>query len=172
MHPRILFLTGYMGAGKTTTGELLAGLLDCQFIDLDRKIEEREKCSVNEIFDTRGEHHFREVERQTLESAVSGGEVVIATGGGCAIFNDNMEWMNEKGITIYLRCHPGTLFHRLAPEKMKRPLLKNLTDIELMKHISSQLEIRRSFYEKARLEVNAEFDPKTVAASIIQLLEQ
>jgi len=167
-----IFLTGYMGSGKTTTGEITAGLLGYAFVDLDKEIEKLEGCPVHEIFETKGEPIFRLIERRALMEAAASDNIVIATGGGCPAFENNMQWMNENGTTVYLRCHPGVLFHRLAPEKKGRPLLSRLSDLELMGYISAHLEERGPVYEKAIIKVNAEQTPDQVAKAIMEQLRR
>lgn len=165
-----IFLTGYMGAGKTTTGKITAGLLGYAFIDLDREIEQLEGCPVHVIFESRGEPYFRRVEQEALIETGASKNIVVATGGGCPTFEKNMQWMNENGTTVYLCCHPGVLFHRLAPAKKERPLLSKLSDIDLMGYISAHLEERGPVYETAMIKVNAEQDSVQVAKSIMEHL--
>lgn len=165
-----IFITGYMGSGKTTTGEIVAGLLGYAFIDLDKKIGQLQGCPIHEIFETRGESFFRQIEREALMETAAYGKIVVATGGGCPAFENNMQWMNENGTTVYLRCHPGVLFHRLAPAKKERPLLSKLSDIDLMGYISAHLEERGPVYETAMIKVNAEQDSVQVAKSIMEHL--
>jgi shikimate kinase len=81
---------------------------------------------------------------------------VISTGGGTACFNDNMSKMKESGITIYIRMSAGSLFHRLAQSKTKRPLLDGLTDTKLMDYVSNTLLEREHFYMQADLIVKGE----------------
>ena len=166
-----IFLTGYMGAGKTTTGKIVADVMGYTFIDLDEEIEHLQGCRLSEIFETRGESFFRHLERDTLMGTAASRRIVVATGGGCPAYENNMQWMNENGTTIYLRCHPGVLFHRLAPEKKARPLLSRLSDIELMGYISTHLEERVPAYEKAMIKVNAEEAPEQVAQAIMEKLK-
>ena len=74
---------------------------------------------------------------------------MIATGGGTPCFFDNMKWINENGTSVYLQLHAGSLYHRIAPSKEKRPLIKELSDIDLMDFIMTQLATRERFYKQA-----------------------
>ncbi len=162
----ILFLLGYMGAGKTTTGRLLAKQLKWDFIDLDTLIEERNKKSIPEIFQESGEAAFRKSEQEALYSIIGLKKVIIATGGGCASYADNIKWMNEHGTTIYLKCRPGILFHRIAPEKKQRPMLAGKEDVDIMEFILEHLRQRLPYYVQAHHTVSAEETPEKTAAAI------
>ena len=89
-----IILIGYMGAGKTTIGKLLASNLNCEFYDLDWYIESRFHKSIPEIFAERGEDGFRQIEHSMLQEVVGFEDAVIAVGGGTPCFFDNMEIMN------------------------------------------------------------------------------
>lgn len=151
-----IFLTGYMGAGKTTLGKLLARKLDVAFIDLDWYIEERFHKTVGELFKERGEQGFRELERNMLREVGAIEDVVISTGGGAPCFFDNMDFMNQNGTTVFLEVHPDVLFKRLRIAKQQRPILQNKTDEELIDFIVGALDARRPFYSQAQLIFNAD----------------
>ena len=102
-----IFLTGYMGAGKTTLGKAFARELNIPFIDLDWYIEERFHKSIRELFIERGEASFRELERTMLHEVAEFENVIISTGGGTPCFFDNMEYMNDNGQTVFLDVHPS-----------------------------------------------------------------
>jgi len=137
-----------MGSGKSTAGKKLASLLDYTFIDLDKMIENETDRTVPEWFGI-GEDKFREVESLVLRQTADFKKSVIATGGGTPCFHDNMQWMNENGISVYIKMSPGGLFHRLIYSKGNRPLLANKSDVELMEFISDSLKEREYFYSQA-----------------------
>ena len=151
-----IFLTGYMGAGKTTLGKALARKLNVPFVDLDWYIEERFHKTVGDLFKERGEQGFRELERNMLHEVGAFEDVVISTGGGAPCFFDNMEFMNAQGTTVFLDVHPDVLFRRLRIAKQQRPILQNKTDEELKAFIVQALEGRLSFYTQAKLIFNAD----------------
>ncbi|MFN8153331.1 MAG: shikimate kinase [Bacteroidia bacterium] len=169
-HPPV-FLTGYMGAGKTTIGRLLAKETDAAFIDLDDLIEERNNLAIPVIFELYGEDHFRNLEREALHSLKDKENLIVATGGGCPSFFDNIEWMNRHGITVYLRCHPGKIFHRIAPEKQKRPLIAGMDDVDIMEFILESIKKRLPFYVQSRITVNADNEPDQVLHELLQKLD-
>ena len=145
-----IFLTGYMGAGKTTLGKALARELHVPFIDLDWYIEERFHKAVGELFTERGESGFRELEKSMLHEVGEFEDVVISTGGGAPCFFDNMEYMNRVGTTVFLDVDPKVLFRRLRVAKQQRPILQGKEDDELFDFIIQALEKRSSFYRQAK----------------------
>ena len=151
-----IFLTGYMGAGKTTLGKALARELHIPFIDLDWYIEERFHKTVGELFSERGEASFRELEKNMLHEVGEFEDVVISTGGGAPCFFDNMEFMNASGTTVYLKVSVEELAKRLELCKHTRPVLKGRSGEELKAFIAESLEKRNPFYTKASITFDAE----------------
>lgn len=149
-----IFLIGYMGVGKTTLGKGLADSLNLSFVDLDLFTQSRYQKSINQLFDEFGEEGFREIESKILKEVSDFEDVVISTGGGAPCFYDNMEIMNERGKTIYLKADAGMLAKRLEQCKDKRPLLRDKTEEELYTFVSSNIEKRESFYLKAHYVYN------------------
>lgn len=173
MNPTVqrIFLVGFMGAGKTTIGKELAKKLKFKFVDLDDLVQSSTKKSISTIFEKEGEIAFRIHEQQALLKLADINNLVIATGGGCATYENNMSWMNEHGYTIYLYAHPGVLFHRLAKNKDGRPLIENLSDLELMKFIDETIEIRHVYYNQALHKENASQTVSEIVSSIISKLK-
>jgi Shikimate kinase len=151
-----IFLIGYMGAGKTTLGKAFAREMNLSFVDQDWYIEERFHKTVQEIFAERGEQGFRELERQMLHEIAEFENVVISTGGGAPCFYDNMEFMNQKGETVFLNVAPDVLFSRLKIASQNRPILRGKTNEELKAFIAKALEKRAPFYSKAKYIFNAD----------------
>jgi shikimate kinase len=144
-----IFLIGYMGAGKTTLGKLLAKDLGVEFIDLDWYIEARFHKTVSEIFAERGEAGFREMERNMLHEVGAFDNVIISAGGGTPCFFDNMDFMNANGQTVFLDASIDILFSRLRVAKQQRPILRDKSDEELKAFIGKALDGRMPFYSKA-----------------------
>lgn len=151
-----IFLIGYMGAGKTTLGKAFAREMNLSFVDQDWYIEERFHKTVQEIFAERGEQGFRELERQMLHEIAEFENVVISTGGGAPCFFDNMDFMNQKGETVFLNVAPEVLFSRLKLASQNRPILRGKTNEELKAFIAKTLEKRAPFYSKAKYIFNAD----------------
>ncbi|MHB1324255.1 MAG: 3-dehydroquinate synthase [Coriobacteriia bacterium] len=117
-----VFLTGFMGAGKSAVGRALAAMLDRSFVDLDREIEARERTDIPSIFRERGETGFREAEHATLEGLVHRGPAVVATGGGAVLRHDNQALLKKHGVVIHLSVSPEVAMARLGDTR-DRPLL-------------------------------------------------
>jgi shikimate kinase len=123
MFNSVVFLVGPMGAGKSTIGRLLAAELDLPFLDSDRVIEERTGADIPWIFDVEGEQGFRDREAAVLaELAVEKG-VVLATGGGIVLRDENRRCMQKSGPVFYLTASIDQLVERTSKDK-KRPLLQ------------------------------------------------
>jgi shikimate kinase len=144
-----IILIGYMGSGKTTVGKALAKEIGLPFYDLDWYIENRMRRKVSQIFADSGEEGFRQIERNMLHEVAEFEDVVISCGGGTPCFFDNVDYMNQQGQVVYLRCEPEVLKGHLLMGKGDRPLLKGKSPEELIDFIRQQLELREPFYSKA-----------------------
>ena len=117
-----IFLVGMMGAGKTTVGRTLARRLKLRFIDSDHEIEVRCGVKIPVIFEIEGEAGFRSREAQALAELTVLEGIVLATGGGAVLREDNRRLLGARGIVIYLRATPEHLFERVRQDR-NRPLL-------------------------------------------------
>lgn len=151
-----IFLIGYMGAGKTTVGKILAKQMGLSFIDLDCFIENRYQRTVGQLFKEKGEDAFRLIERNLLREVALFEDVLISTGGGAPCFYDNIGFMNEVGTTVYLKVSVEELAKRLEICKHTRPLLKDKTKKELQEFISETLQKRTDCYMQASVIFDAE----------------
>ena len=147
---KTVFLIGYMGCGKTTLGEPLARLLGWRFVDLDVFIEEKCGMTAKEVFMKHGEAHFRQLEREALnEVAATGGDVIVACGGGTPLQPGNMELMNRVGITVWLRTSVERITSRLVlPEQRSE---------EIKESVKKGLKARNKFYKKAQLQFDSTY---------------
>ena len=150
-----IFLLGYMGSGKTTNGKKLAGHLRYSFLDMDTEIEKEQGMTIALIFETRGEEFFRSLEHELLLKIFKMDNLVISTGGGLPCFGNNLELINENGVSVYLKLTPEMLASRLKFSGKTRPLIKNLPEIELLNFVCLQLEKREPWYVKATITCNA-----------------
>jgi len=165
-----IFITGFAGCGKSTYGRFLADWLQMAFIDLDDKIIELEQRSINEIFsESNGEALFRNIESQHLKKIIQSFEhFVMATGGGTPCYHNNMELMNSAGTTIFLDVSKSVLQERLLQCGTNRPLIKDLTDVELKQYIDETLLFRLPFYSQCKIRVCPE---KISISKLLQILE-
>ena len=155
-HCHRIILIGYMGAGKTTVGKALAAELGLRFYDLDWYIESRRRKTVAQLFAELGEEGFRRIERNMLHEVAEFEGVLISCGGGTPCFYDNMQYINQQGLTLYLKASPEVLYKHLKMGKSVRPLLLNKTPEEVQRFISEHLQAREQFYTRAQftLDVN------------------
>jgi shikimate kinase len=148
-HFRRIYIIGFMGSGKTTTGKKLAASLQWAFIDLDREIEAASGKTISEIFSESGEEYFRKIESDQLQNLDIKEDTVISVGGGTPCFSGNMHFMNKTGIVVYLRMTPDQLRSRLSPDPDKRPLLKDINESDRYRYISEKLSEREIYYNMA-----------------------
>ena len=153
-----IYLTGFMGSGKTTVGRILAQQIGCEFIDLDQEIERLTGKTIPEIFETSGEEQFRKWETECLQ-AIRQDTAVVATGGGC--FSHNQEWMLQHGKVIYLQVQFETLTQRIGADA-SRPLWRNA---EIL------FRERQEHYLMAHWTLDADKPPEEVVSEIIALLK-
>ena len=152
-----IFLIGFMGSGKTYWGRLLSQKLGLPFFDLDEQIVNAENQSINEIFESRGEEYFRLKEKEILHIITeSHNAFIMSCGGGAPCYFNNIEYMNQAGITVWINASADTIFDRLVKERSHRPLLKNLSDDELKSFIKKKFADRRIFYEQAGVSIEDE----------------
>jgi len=146
-----VYLIGYMGSGKSTMGRWIAGAMNWNFIDLDHYIENKYHKTIPQIFEEDGEAHFRKIESICLKEVSDIENIIIGAGGGTPCFFDNMELMNQTGLSIYLHLTPQVVFDRLMTSKNKRPLIEGKSGEELLQFISEKLEERELYYNKAQV---------------------
>lgn len=151
-----IFLVGFMASGKTSKGKKLARKLGVDFIDLDAQIEQQEHKSIATIFTEKGEDFFRKLEAEAVRAIPERTKAVIALGGGTPCFLNNMEVINNKGTSVYLKRSAARILGRLRQNKDKRPLVANLEDAELKVFIAESLEKRQPYYEKAAIHLDAD----------------
>ena len=168
-----IFLTGFMGSGKSTIGPILANVLGWNFYDLDKLIEQEVGDSVDNIFATHGETFFRTKESEVLKKTGNTGKMVLALGGGTLNDNQNIEFIKKNGVSVYLKSCPDEIFRRLK-FKIDRPLLKSkdglpLSPFETKKKISELLEKREPTYLSA--DIVFQVDNITVGKTVDDLVK-
>ncbi|SHK70481.1 shikimate kinase [Rhodothermus profundi] len=159
--PTRIYLTGFMGCGKSTIGPLLARRLGYTFLDLDALIVQQAGCSIPEIFAAGGEAAFRTLERKALRQTAMMDAYVIATGGGTLVSDDNLAWALRNGRVVYLQVSVDELVRRLAPRAAGRPLLQDrygrpLRGAALRRRIATLLARRVPWYQRAHHVVAAD----------------
>jgi shikimate kinase len=158
MRKDIVYLTGFMGSGKSTIGPILANTIGYDFLDIDRTIEVTASKTIMEIFASNGEGYFRELEKRIIHQISSTHGRVVSLGGGTVTKPENLNIIKASGVLVYLKAEPEEIFHRLK-FKADRPLLKGteamkLENGELLHRIVRLMEEREPFYNQADIIVN------------------
>lgn len=150
-----IFLLGMPASGKSTFGKALAKQLNYPFLDLDRMIIEAENSSIPQIFERFGENYFREAERQALLRVLDFPKGIIATGGGTPCFFDNLQIINQNGLSIFLNVPiPDLAQHILADAPSSRPLFASQNLDEIMKKLDEIYTKRIFYYQKSKLRLD------------------
>ncbi len=151
---RKVYIIGFMGSGKSTTGRKLASLLGWSFIDLDRAIENKTGKKIPLIFEQDGEEYFRHMESEVLRDLLTVSDTVVSTGGGTPCHSNNMDHMLSSGLTVYLRLTPLQLRSRLVHSGTERPLIKGLDNEAVLGFIVDKLAERDPYYNQAEIVID------------------
>jgi len=167
-----IVLLGYMASGKSSIGKELSKHLKMNFIDLDDYIIEKEKETITEIFNQKGEIYFRNIENKYLKEILSKqDDFILSLGGGTPCYANNMELINEKAtISIYLQGNVSTVVERLISEKAKRPIIASLNDDKIPEFVAKHLFERRFYYEQAKIIIKIDAKTKTEIVNELALL--
>lgn len=160
-----IILTGFMGTGKTAVGQLLAKELKLRFVDTDHLIEEEYGQSIVEIFEKQGESTFRDYEKKVVQKVLSEKGIVMATGGGAVLDDENLKLMKEKGTLIALSASAEVIFQRIS-QLGDRPLLRTRNQLETIKNLISH---RSPYYCQADFIVDT--SGKSVEQTVQELLK-
>lgn len=184
----VVFFIGFMGSGKSFTAAAVAKWLGVPCVDLDAEIEKKEGKSISDIFAAQGEDHFRKLETAMLHEVVEDVEnlaekqaattsrdlsksnifAIISCGGGTPCFHGNMDWMNQKGFTVWMSPPKEVIVERIGKEKAKRPLVSSLDELQLTQYVEEKLSEREKHYTKAKLKIaNPELTPVQIVNSIL-----
>lgn len=154
-----IVLLGYMASGKSTIGRILAEKMQTSFIDLDEYIEEKERKTVSEIFEQKGEIYFRKQEHIYLKELLEQKEsFILSLGGGTPCYARNMDVLLSfyDAKSVYLKTSINTIVDRLIGEKSKRPLVARLNKEELVEFVAKHLFERSYFYNKAKYKITVD----------------
>ena len=146
-----------MGSGKTLVSKELSILNNFKIFDLDTEISKQNNRSITEIFKEKGEIFFRKTEKEVLEKILSSEKnIILSLGGGTPCYYNNIDRINEKTISVFLKTNVKTLAQRLSSEKDKRPLIQNISNEDLSEFIAKHLFERNPFYNQAKITINTD----------------
>jgi shikimate kinase len=157
-----IYLVGFMGSGKTTIGRELAARIDAPFFDLDELVETSEKLTIREIFAQYGEPYFRKRERDILRSTKHLESAVVATGGGTFTFDENIQFIQSEGMSVYLSA-PYSLLRTRIDTKGDRPLFRD----DLATHELFANRIRYYRMSDLTIEVREEETPAEIVERLV-----
>ena len=159
-----------MGCGKSTIANKLSGMIQIPYIDLDEYIEKKTNLTINQIFETHGEIHFRKLEHTYFVELLNLPEqIIIGLGGGTPCYANNHELLMGDGVTsIYLKASIDTLFNRLVSNKSKRPLIADKSEEEMREFIAKHLFDRSFYYNQAMHKVTV--DDKSIEETVNDIL--
>ncbi|MBR0153357.1 MAG: shikimate kinase [Lachnospiraceae bacterium] len=140
-----LYLTGFMGAGKTTEGRLLSAMTGRTCVEMDERIEEREGCTIAEVFARRGEVYFRDAESEVLREIAAEEGRIVSCGGGTVLREENRRVLRESGVTVWLTAEAETICERVRDD-LTRPVIAGRREPEEIREL---MEERRAAYEAA-----------------------
>lgn len=169
---RNIYLLGFMGSGKTTVGQKLATEFGFYWIDLDEIIAQRNEMSIQDIFRTYGEAFFRKEEANVLRNTALQEQKVVSCGGGTPCFHNNMRWINEHGISVFLDVDPEILYQRLEQGQEARPLLSGKSPAALRQFIKDKLAERRAYYDQASIIIHQSTEDLEVTQQIIEHIKK
>ena len=162
-----IFIIGFMGSGKSHWGKIWAEESKMNYYDLDELIIEEEQLSINEIFEKKGEAYFRKIEATVLRSTIEDDNCIVSCGGGTPCFVENMTWMNENGVTVYLKGESVWLLQNMSEEIHHRPLFKNIDQSEILAFIEEKIKERSVFYDKAQIALSSALQNKDTIWQIL-----
>ena len=131
--------------------------MNFKIFDLDTEISKQNNRSITEIFKEKGEIFFRKTEKEVLEKILSTEKnIILSLGGGTPCYYNNIDSINEKTISVFLKTNVKTLAQRLSSEKDKRPLIQNISNEDLPEFIAKHLFERNPFYNQAKITMNTD----------------
>jgi len=168
MKKKIYYLTGFMAAGKSTIGPILANTLGWNFYDLDKEVEKKERMKVVELFDQKGEDYFRKSETALLEQLSQDNESIISLGGGAIASDVNFEIIKSTGKIIYLKSSPEMAYKRLRFKRDRPAFVFEGEEVpskeEFLERINKLLNSRKKYYEQADFVIDT--DNQTVGKTV------
>jgi shikimate kinase len=145
-----IYLVGYMGTGKSYLGKMLSDRMGFPYFDTDIIIEDQQKKKISQIFSEEGEDAFRLYEKEAIRS-INTEDAVVSCGGGLPCFHNNMDYMVEDGIVIWIKSSVQDIIKRVGKDT-ERPLLK-MDDKELTSFVKKHLKSRKQHYSKSQVKV-------------------
>ena len=159
MNNKIVYLAGFMGAGKSTVGPILANTLGWNYYDLDKVIEERLGKKIKTIFEENGETFFRHIESEVLKELSHNNNVIISLGGGTIVNQNNLNIIKNTGKIIYLKASIDSIYKRVAFKRDRPNLIidgEEFSKEKLIQKINNLFSAREKYYNQADLTIDTD----------------
>lgn len=165
-----IMLIGFMGTGKTTVSRELSKSMNIKEVDMDNYIIKREGMSINDIFESKGEEYFRNVETECLKEIQKEKGMIVSCGGGTVLKDENVKCMKDGGVIVLLMAAPETVYNRVKNGK-ERPILNGHMNVE---YISELMEKRKQRYlDVADIKIVTDGKtPVSICNEIVQSLDK
>lgn len=161
-----VYLCGFMGCGKSHIGRLLARELDAVFVDLDKYIVDNEGMTIPEIFKTKGEPYFRDIEAQFIKNFK--GSTIVATGGGAMLRDETAQFAREVGTVFFIDVSFDTCYSRIKGDT-NRPLVMNNSKEQLKEIFDKRFPVYKKNSDYA---IDGERTDREIAEDIIDILKE
>lgn len=162
-----IFLIGFMGSGKSSVAKKLQEKLGMKLVEMDARIVEEQKMSINDIFAKYGEDHFRDIESELVLTLGNEGNTIVSCGGGVVVRPENTEHMKQSGTIIFLTATPETIYERVK-DGNDRPILNGHMNVD---YIAQLMEKRQKLYENA-CDIRVSTDGKTIDAICDEIISK
>jgi shikimate kinase len=168
MKKNIYYLTGFMAAGKSTIGPILANTLGWDFFDVDKEVEKQEGIKIVELFESKGEDYFRGIETTILNKLSENDKSIISLGGGAIAFDLNFKIIKSTGKIVYLKSSPEMAYKRLRWKKDRPAFVFEGVEVptkeQFLERINQLLDSRKKYYEQCDFTVDT--DNQTVGKTV------
>ena len=162
-----IFLVGMPSSGKTTLGKALARQLSYRFLDTDRLIVKQTGLAIKDIFAQKGEDYFRALEAETLRGIGPNHKLVVATGGGAPYFYDNMAYIKQNGISVFLDVSPAEILRRIRLQPANNRPMFDKNSEQLLEDLQKKYDERRPTY----LQADIRMDGTTTVHELMRVLQ-
>jgi shikimate kinase len=159
MNIKIVYLAGFMGAGKSTVGPILANTLGWNYFDLDKVIEEKLGKKIKTVFEENGEPFFRQVESEVLKELSHSNNVIISLGGGTIVNPNNLNIIKSTGKIIYLKASIDSIYKRVAFKRDRPNLIidgEEFSKERLIQKINNLYNAREKYYNQADITIDTD----------------
>ncbi len=167
-----IFIIGMPGSGKTYIGRVLSNTFKLKYIDLDENIEKQEGKMIKYIIEEHGEQYFRILEQQTLHNTAIQQQIIVSCGGGTPAYFDNMEWMKQKGIVIWLNTSLMVISERIFKNITRRPMFIGMNKPQVDAKVFELFDKRKKYYTQSNIILdNNEFRKSSVNGVVQQIIK-